>query len=156
MTLIECDADMSARNKQGNTPLHLACGEGHNALAMALIESNADMSAINSDQRTPVDLWAKEDVLSAIYKDGSTLLHVVCKSKKRGHIGVVKALIEKGVDVNAQDDGRNTPLHYACISGLTEVAMALVEKNARMDVSNDNGNAPLHLALICRHTEVAV
>ena len=42
---------------------------------------------------------------------------------------VVHLLIERGVDVTAQDNHRQTPLHWASESGHMEVAHFLVERD---------------------------
>ena len=55
-------------------------------------------------------------------KDGAqrTPLHYACRN---GNVEVAMALVDRGADVDAEDDNQRTPLHYACIEGHMEVAL---------------------------------
>ncbi|ORX62072.1 ankyrin [Hesseltinella vesiculosa] len=43
-----------------NTPLHLACEEGHGDTAVNLLENGADPDRLNAEEKTPLDLCSKE------------------------------------------------------------------------------------------------
>ena len=49
---------------------------------------------------------------------------------------VVSFLLEEcsGIDVNATDDGLQTPLHLACVYVHTQIAQYLIQHDARADV----------------------
>ena len=54
--LIERGASVSALNKDGQTPLHLASQVGRLYVVRMLIERGADVSAQDKDSQTPLHL----------------------------------------------------------------------------------------------------
>jgi hypothetical protein len=59
----------------------------------------------------------------------------------------VKALVQKGVDVNSSDkDELNAPLHKAVLNDSVEIAEFLVANGARIQVHDQDENTPLHEA----------
>jgi hypothetical protein len=54
---------------------------------------------------------------------GSTLLHYAVRV---GHLGVIKALLKRGADLNAEDFDQNTPLIEATNEGHTDVVKFLL------------------------------
>ena len=42
------------------------------------------------------------------------------------------ALVDRGADVDAEDDNQRTPLHEACINGYSELALALISRGANV------------------------
>ena len=63
------------------------------------------------------------------------------------NVGMVLSLLNKGADVNCQQDCLCTPLHLAAWSCELKVARVLVEKKADVDSQDDKGETPLHLLL---------
>ena len=55
-------------------------------------------------------------------------------------IKTVKALLDKGADVNVKDNSGSTPLIYAARNGRTEVLKALIDKGADVNLKNNYGN----------------
>lgn len=65
---VDLGADVRIPNRQGNTPLHLACIHRNSAMIHYLLEHGADPLARNSSGKTPGDL------LSLSYKEASDIL----------------------------------------------------------------------------------
>ena len=57
----------------------------------------------------------------------------------------VKALLERGADVNATRKGGETALHVAAAAGLNRVVSRLVVAGAQVNVKNGRGQSPLSL-----------
>lgn len=85
----------TARNKQGNTPLHVAAKCGNLHKCQVLVEKG------------------KANVKAENHKS-STALHFAAEG---GHLEIVKFLIEKGAKTNHKDKSKNLPLHYAALNG---------------------------------------
>jgi len=80
----------------------------------------------------------------------------------KGDAARIRALIEKGADVNAIVDYRlmTTPLHIACHLGKTAAAKALIEAGADIDprshLGDPRGSTPLHRAALGGHLEILI
>jgi ankyrin repeat protein len=92
-----------------------------------------------------------------------TLLHKA--TAERASLGVVRALVDAGSDVNAQDDEGNTPLHFAMkrLNGeklptrdYEGIIRLLLEKKADVHIVNIAGATPLHTASAFRADPSAV
>ncbi|KAM4625899.1 uncharacterized protein ankrd63 [Polymixia lowei] len=65
-----------------------------------------------------------------------------------------RLLLEKGADVNCQDEDGRTALSHACEMGHLEVVKLLVQFNADPDVSDAWGNSSLMYAAFSGHSQV--
>jgi ankyrin repeat protein len=69
----------------------------------------------------------------------------VFESAYQGYLELLKALEQKGADLNAKDDFRLTPLHRAVESGKWDVAQYLAEKIPQAITEKSTfGNTPFH------------
>jgi ankyrin repeat protein len=82
---------VNAAGEGGFTPLFVAAGEGHHAVAEALIGKGA--------------------VVNRASNNGAPPLLVACQG---GHVDVVQLLIVNGANIRQADDGGQTPLFMAC------------------------------------------
>ncbi|MEK6324932.1 MAG: ankyrin repeat domain-containing protein [Acidobacteriota bacterium] len=74
---------------------------------------------------------------------------------RKGDAAVVKALLDKGVDVNAKTRYGATALSYACDKGHLEVAKLLIERGADVNAKDTfYGEAPLGWALSKGHAAI--
>jgi ankyrin repeat protein len=135
---------VTAQDKLGWTPLHVASFHGHVTLAEFLLINNAH--AITQD------------------KYGSTPLHQLSGSHK-GNADLAKLLIERGhADVKARDKDGSTPLHRALVNHRVDLAEFLINSDTvkvrdkdgtRLKVQDKDGSTPLHEASANGHTELA-
>ena len=72
-----------------------------------------------------------------------------------GNIAVVRAELNKDVDVNAKDSDGNTPLDMAICGEYTEIAELLITNGADVNLIDEDGYAPLDKALSGNLTEMA-
>jgi ankyrin repeat protein len=163
--LIDNGADVSATDKHGQTPLHLASWQGHEGVAQLLIDRGADFSATDQYGHTPLHVasWTgREGVarllidrgadFSATEKYGRTPLHL---ASRWGHEGVARLLIDRGADVWATDKDGQTALHLASWDGHEGVARLLIDRGADIWATDKDAQTPLDLASLVGHEEVA-
>lgn len=92
--LVDAGADVNQKDRDGVTPLHVACEgsyhrEQHTAIKF-LLENGAEVNARNDWDETPLHAAAWD-----------------------GNSQIVQVLIEHGANVNARDSRGSTPLHEA-------------------------------------------
>lgn len=86
--------------------------------------------------------------------DDNTALNYACL---RGELVMVKALVERGADVNSKGAYNNTPLHNACINyNNVDIVTILLDNGAKIDEKKFDGRTPLDDACYNAHLEVAL
>jgi ankyrin repeat protein len=144
--------DVNVKTKDNNTPLHYAFyffdpneGGNINVLMYLLTQTNINVNTKGCNDET--------------------LLHYVCQKINTFPVDVFKLLIERiGCDVNAQDNGNDTPLHHAfrCFDpndggGITVLTYLLSQNNVNADIKGKDGYTILHYACekINRNIQIA-
>ncbi|XP_077588116.1 ankyrin repeat domain-containing protein 63 [Stigmatopora nigra] len=82
------------------------------------------------------------------------LIYAVCLQEAGTRAKFARLLLEKGADVNCQDEEGRTALSHACESGHLDVVKILVQFNADPDVSDTWGNSALMYAAFSGHGQV--
>ncbi|CAB0038323.1 unnamed protein product [Trichogramma brassicae] len=115
--------------KTGNSPLHLALKYGHNYVIKLLLERDADPHLANKKGRTPLHVLCKAPW------DGSTaeIFFNICAEKNQT------------IEVDAQDNLGNTPLHLALHRGNDKAAAFVLKRSADPNLPNEDGSTPLHI-----------
>jgi len=159
---------VNARNKKGQTALHLASEYHYPRIVALLLKVGLDVDAQDNDNMTPLLLASGRDTFddargtataqvllehgASVHvrnKNGQTPLHLASQCH---HSSIVALLLKFGADVNAQDNDNMTPLHLALgqytpdNARVTTAAQVLLEHGASVHVRNKNGQTPLHLA----------
>lgn len=120
-------------NENGHTPLMEAASNGYLECARLLIDAGACVNTHSNE--------FKETALTlASYK---------------GHVEMVKYLLEKGADFEHKTDEMHTALMEACMDGHVEVARVLIEHGASVNMPPDSFESPLTLAACGGHVELA-
>ena len=163
LELINMGANINCQDNWGNTAVHHAIYSKNPRMLAALLTCHPDVNISNRSRRTPLheaarhpeepDLFNFLLFIGANYDlmDGSGFraIHYAAKS---GHIRALRALIDKGVDVNVQDYDQCTALLYTTkpsLGGHCDFAKdnrdkpgmvkLLIEAGARVDLSSDCG-----------------
>ncbi|KAJ3300427.1 hypothetical protein HK104_000485 [Borealophlyctis nickersoniae] len=106
------------------------------------------------------ELLAKLDkrILESSDENGSTTL---MKAAYRGHVKIIRALLARGVDVDARDAGNHTALVWAALCGNLDAVKCLVSEG-RANVNGAQGEArlaarlsPLMASVFNGHVDVA-
>jgi hypothetical protein len=64
----------------------------------------------------------------------------------KGHLELVRLLLERGADVNKPNNNQNTPLHAASMWLQLDTIRVLLDNRADVNKSNNSGFTPLHYA----------
>ncbi len=78
--------------------------------------------------------------------------HSLCEYYNKSNLkDIIQLLIDRGADVNSENENRCTPLHAMCnhykkldVKHLIEVVKLLIESGAKLNVRDDNEKTPLH------------
>lgn len=76
------------------------------------------------------------------------------KYSNKGNINKVKELVERGANVNAQNDYGYSPMFYASRQNKLNIVKYLVENGAIVDIENRFGETPLMVASVNGNLEV--
>jgi len=74
------------------------------------------------------------------------IVEIFTRAAAVGELSTVKALLSKGMDVNARDHNGGTALHGAALEGRTRVMDYLIAHGAAVNSLNDSGDSPLAYA----------
>lgn len=163
-----------ARDKDRNTPLHLACcskkGGNKKELVDFLILNGVDVNATNEYESTPltiaitnenyeaVDLLLKQPSLKINQPaKGFTPLHLAVMSERP--LMVSRLLKHPNINPNFGTRDGATPLHFAAMMGLVEEAKLLIDDprtnlNAPQHDPIYSGATPLHFAAMQAESEI--
>lgn len=139
--LLDMGVDMDAGVVKGRTP----------ACMIASKEGGRGMFQKSDDYfREAAELLSVES-MEQLNEDGMAAVHMAAKN---GHIGMLAAMIEKGVDVNLLEDSParpgTTPLHEACTYGHADAVKLLMDAGADDTIRNSAGETPAHCAVQSR------
>ncbi|CAB0033535.1 unnamed protein product [Trichogramma brassicae] len=162
---------VNAKDKRGQTPLHLAVSRGHRNLIEFLLKNRAFSIVANDYGLFPLHIICQsssdDDLLELFFKIndeiqqtvnidirshfGSTALHMAVANRNKK---MIIRLLHRGANPNITDDQRITPLMIACKADRDYYTLAkmLLElksdkhKPLHVDKQDKSGNAPLHLA----------
>ncbi|KAG8225070.1 hypothetical protein J437_LFUL000049 [Ladona fulva] len=108
---------LKEHDKDGYTPLHRACYNGHEDIVEYLVEKGADLDATTSDGWQP--------------------LHSACNWN---FARCAKILLEHGANINAKTNGGLTALHLAAANSSARETLIVLLSNPWLDPSIMNNN----------------
>ncbi|EMS50919.1 Acyl-CoA-binding domain-containing protein 1 [Triticum urartu] len=76
-------------------------------------------------------------------------------SAREGEMEDLKKHLESGVEINARDSEKRTPLHWAVDRGHLGAVELLVRSNADVNAQDDEGQTPLHYAVRREREDIA-
>ncbi|WP_353271076.1 ankyrin repeat domain-containing protein [Wolbachia endosymbiont (group A) of Alloplasta piceator] len=132
-------------------------------LTLQEVNSSPDLSKENlidrikdklqQENQLTYDEWKKNE-----FDINYTFIVLKCNllliAAENGYEKVVRYLTKNGANVNAQNEDKGTPLHYAAYSGHIEVVKHLIKKEADVNVVDRYGRSPLHYAAENGYTQV--
>ena len=162
--MVEAGEDVHVKDELGTNPLHLAARGGMDAeVIVALLEAGLDVNATDGFGLTPLhvamDYGLSLSMIDVLLKGGADVgslsaeglapLHLLARNWKFGienqdQGSLAERLRVAGFDVNAQDGGGATPLHYAVQHYNLGFVPVLLEIGADVHARDEKGMTPLH------------
>ncbi|KAL5092097.1 hypothetical protein Trisim1_001988 [Trichoderma cf. simile WF8] len=162
-TTEESIINIDAQNQLGQSPLILACIEGHIAVALILLDRGADVTRTDDSGNTalyyattPNSKSLSEEIIkrAAALNDFADIGDVFLRSAKHGIINVARICIASAAKVhgvplkNFSDGDKQTALHIAAREGHDDIVSLLLEADAMLDEVDDHGQTPLTVAAL--------
>ncbi|KAF3002348.1 hypothetical protein E8E14_007399 [Neopestalotiopsis sp. 37M] len=156
-------ADVCIPDDSGRTPLHEA---RELRLVKLLLDHGADVNARDNSGRTPLHEARKTGVTKVLHnhvandfgaydKSGQVPLQVAfLQALRQQDQEAVKALVDRGVNIDSRDDAGQTPLQQAVYERNGKALKILIDCGADVDVRDESGRAPLHIAMCIRNREM--
>ncbi|CAG9861269.1 unnamed protein product [Phyllotreta striolata] len=165
--LVAHGADVNAQSTSGNTPLMYGCAGGHTEVVKFLLEHDANVEDHNENGHTPLMEAASAGhvgLAKILLSHGAGInthsnefkesaLTLACY---KGHLDMVRFLLEAGADQEHKTDEMHTALMEASMDGHVEVARLLLDSGAQVNMPTDSFESPLTLAACGGHVDLAM
>ncbi len=129
-TLVSSKVDVNKEDENGQSPLVQASEARKSSLVEVLLNANADINAFDRHHGT----------------------FGIIRAAQLGDVGLLKALVAAGRDVNVQKPTGEIPLISAARVGKTEAVQFLLDSGAKVDAQDSQGMTALALAAAWGHT----
>jgi len=135
------------QNDNGLSRLYVAVLSGHAKQPRTLLQKGFDVDKCGRAEQEFHNLQARDNLFAydfeAGYNDeqGRTPLHIAVQSEDAN---LVKALLQKGFDVNERDSDGRTALHYARRADVLKVLLKCFD--IEINATDDEGRTALHYA----------
>jgi len=177
--LVDSGALVNALSTKKQTPLALACSQGHEEIVQLLVEADARLD-YGDGKQTPLHLACEaghENVARLLIeylstgRDGqqkgegskawlnapdSAGLAPLMLAARKGHTGMVRLLLQIGGNPLTKTSKGVTALMLACQQGYDSAAKVLIDSGAEIDSVTSDGKSALIYACEHVHTNVVV
>jgi len=153
--IIGLTQDVNIRNRDGDSPLYLACVKNMDTVGKLLLEKGADIFSTNKDNNSPLRLALKKGgnlqnwlitsrTIVSTDGSGNTVLHYAADWE---YADSIKTLMEKGADITAKNANGETCLFNAAKSNNPKIIQLLIDGGASVKERDNLGSTPLHIAV---------
>ena len=158
---ISYGANVDILDEDGWTPLHLACsGLDENVGVEFLVQHNADVNSLTKHRQTPLLILSQHTGSTKLFQylldhgakpeipgdDGWTCLHHAAGNR---NLELCRILLGfSTVDIDAQDNDGDTPLHWMFIfpNASPELVEMFLDRGVKVNEQNKNSEGPLYKA----------
>uniref|UniRef100_A0A8C2ZHE1 Ankyrin repeat domain 2 (stretch responsive muscle) n=1 Tax=Cyclopterus lumpus TaxID=8103 RepID=A0A8C2ZHE1_CYCLU len=109
------------------------------------------MNAASQGKLNVIDKYLADGGDPNIHQRHTTTLH---RASLDGHTAVIQTLLEKGADINFEDQLGSRAIHWACRGGSPDVVKALKSLGADLNARDKLDSTPLHVATRTGHTTI--
>ena len=154
--ILSHNVQVNARNREGDTALHIAARENHREAGTYILSTgSADIFSYNSSDESPlrIALTHSQGVLPWMFTPqtvgsrdgmGNTMLHYVAEWKYDRHISFI---VQNGVHTEAVNAIGETPLFASAKHDGVSTIHTLLATNANLHARDSTGNSALHSAV---------
>ncbi len=144
LLLLEAGADISARDRAGNTTLHLAAQAGDMKLVRALLAKHADANARTPKSMAPVGARGGGGGGRGGVAGEQTPLMMAARTD---HEDVMRALVAAGADPTLKAQDGSSVLMAAAAGSRIKTFTYAYEIDPDVNVVTTTGNTPMHVAV---------
>ncbi|MCL2600148.1 MAG: ankyrin repeat domain-containing protein [Treponema sp.] len=153
--ILDRNANVNTRNRDGDTPLHIATRTNRREAGEYILARGADVFSSNAAGDSPLRLALthRSGVLQWLFNPrtveardgmGNTMLHYVALWRMDRHIPF---MIQQGISTEAANATGETPLFWAVHHDGASTARALLSAGANLHARDSLGNSALHSAV---------
>ncbi|XP_034176764.1 L-asparaginase isoform X1 [Osmia lignaria lignaria] len=163
--LKEYGADISQRNADGRTALHIACCEGYLKVVRCLLRMGANVHIKDRFDRTPLTdaiEYDHHEVIKVLMQCGAHLhgsAHVIgekmCAAAAVGNVKRLESYHLANADLSQKDFSGRTPLHLAALHNKVQAVKFLLEHGAETGSVDKINQSPYNLAVTVDSVEAA-
>ena len=151
-----CHANVNLSSKAGYQSLTWACRCASMSVSRYLLceanDLNVNIADIYGSTALHLAVWCSKGDYTQLHKacggiNGTGILSLDV-------IEVLKLVYERDHKINVQDNKGNTPLHYACRHGLSDIVETLMLAGADETITNNKGKTPAQEAKYWEHSKL--
>jgi ankyrin repeat protein len=153
-TLVDAGASLRLKNKDGWTPFHIACREGHKDIIdyFLSLTSSEPWTTRSKNGRTPLHtaaLYGRKEIIDSLISPSictnvdevdSCGTTPFMDALRAGHVELAEKLLLAGADLNKIDAVGRKAIHLSAQAGRDESIEFLIAQNERMESSSDGSN----------------
>lgn len=152
--LVSNGAELEAKTFGGLTPLHRAvfCPSDPSDTVEQLIQAGADKEARTGDswlRSTPLHIAIRKHnkaCVSNYLESGLNEWRPLHVAADEGSLEIIKALLDRGANIEASGPSGCRPLHIAVQEGQIKIVKVFLDRGANIEAPDSNGYSPLHFA----------
>ena len=157
--LLDCGADINAKDWIGSTALDWAASGGHERTVRALLQNGPNLNSRDAYEDTALHWGVQhETIVKLLIENGADVnaqndcgQTALCWAARDGPVAAAQLLVKHTADVNIQDKYGCTALHGAALRGREAMLHLLLKHGADPNAKDRDGWTSLHAAALKRH-----